>query len=40
VVKAKVMSKDVGGGENGARAQTAREYSPRRPRAKLQNKRL
>jgi hypothetical protein len=35
VVKAKVVSKDMGMGENGAKAQVAREYSLARLKAKL-----
>jgi hypothetical protein len=40
VVRAKVLSKDMGVGENGAKMRVTREYSPTWPRAKLRNKHL
>jgi hypothetical protein len=36
----KVVSKDMGVRENGAKAQAIQEYSPSWPKVKLQNKRL
>jgi len=39
-VRPKVVLKDVGAKENGAKAQATEEYSCAHPRAKLQNKHL
>jgi hypothetical protein len=39
-MKIKVVLKNVGAGENGAKTQASQEYSPTCPRTKLQNKRL
>jgi hypothetical protein len=38
VVKAKVVSKNVGAGKNGAKAQVVRKYSFTRPKVKLRSK--
>ncbi len=35
MVRAKVVLKDVGGGENGANVQVALKYSPAHPKSKL-----
>jgi len=40
VVRAKVVSEDVGARENGAKARLAQKYTFARLRAKLQKKRL
>jgi hypothetical protein len=39
-MKVEVVSEDVGGRENGAKARAAQKYSLARPRANLQSKHL
>jgi len=39
-MRTKVVSKDVGGGENGAKARATQEYSPTCPKVKMWSKRL